>query len=99
MEYGDNVGHFSCKTMIATNGSYKSHIAVTISNKLVRSDELQGRFEIKGGFLWDFVENDTNTNMVPGSVFRTRIMAMNNQELVITNEEYGREVAYRRSEQ
>ena len=98
MEYGDDVGHFISRTTIATNGSYKSHIAVTVSNRPVRSDDLEGRFEIKGGFLWDFVANDTNTNMVPGFVFRTRIIAMKGHDLVVTNEEYGKEVVYRRTE-
>jgi len=36
--------------------------------------------------------------MVRGAVFRTRIIAMSDRELVVTNEEYGREVVYRRTE-
>ena len=82
-EFDDpNGSHFKSTTVVAPDGRYMCHATTTGTNKISKTFEIEGNWEIKDGVLIDTMTKHSQTNAPIPRTSRAQIIRRSDRELI-----------------
>jgi len=89
-------GDFTSTITVAPDGAYRCQIVSHDSSNVARNFELEGTFRIQDGVLLDTNTKNSSTNARVPFISRSRILRMDERELVVNFEQDTKETVFKK---